>query len=116
MAFYLTNNNSDDINDNDSVEVISGPSQPVANKGKIPFSCVPRVILGIMQDKLNTNLSKGNVDSSSVDTLRTIFKSVIKYRVYLLELAKKLDATMEIQGEGGEVIIQDLLAREIPTV
>jgi hypothetical protein len=67
-----------------------------------------------MQDKLNANLSKGNFDSSSVKTLRTIFKSIVKNRAYLLELAEKLDATTEIQGEGGEVTIQDLLAREIP--
>jgi hypothetical protein len=34
--------------------------------------------------------------------------------VYLLELAKELDATMEIQGDDKEVMIHDLLADEIP--
>jgi hypothetical protein len=53
MALYLTNGNSEDINNNNSVEVLNGPSRPVENKSKIPFSCVPGDTLQILQDKLN---------------------------------------------------------------
>jgi hypothetical protein len=62
----------------------------------------------------NANLSKGNVDCSSVETLRMMFKSIVKNGVYFLKLAKKLDTAMVIQDEGGEETIRDLLARDIP--
>ena len=84
------------------------------NKGKIPLSCLPGDVQQIMQDKLNDNSSRGNVDSSSGETLRRIFNCIVKNRVYLLELAKELDATMEILGDDKEVMIHDLLADKIP--
>ena len=115
IALYQSDNSTNDSDyDDNSVEVVDGSPRPVGNKGKIPFSCLPGDVQRIMQDKLNANSSKANVDSSSVDTLRTIFKSIVENRAYLLELAKEVDVTMVIQCDGEEVTIHDLLANKIP--
>ena len=58
-----------------------------------------------MQDRLNSNASKNNVDSSSLDTLKTILSNLIKCRGPLIKMAVKLDKTMEIAGDGEPVLI-----------
>jgi hypothetical protein len=85
----------------------------VGNKGKTPFICLTGDILRIMQDKLNANATNGNVNSTSAETLKRIFETVVGKRGYLLELTGGLDASMEIP-EGGGMTIRGLLSKAIP--
>jgi hypothetical protein len=85
----------------------------VGNKCKTPFICLTGDILRVMQDKLNANATNGNVNSTSAETLKRIFETVVGKRGYLLELTGGLDASMEIP-EGGGMTIRGLLSKAIP--
>ena len=61
--------------------------RPAGNKGKTPFVCLTGDILRVMQDKLTTNATSGNVNATSAETMKRIFEAVVGKREYLLELA-----------------------------
>jgi len=94
-ALDLTSSNNDYSQDSD-VEVVGPPLRPVGNKGKTPFICLTGDILRIMQHKLNANATNGNVKSTSAETLKRIFETVVGKREYLLELTGGFDTSMEI--------------------
>ena len=87
--------------------------RPAGNKGKTPFICLTGDILRVMQDRLNKNFSQGDPNSTSIETMKSSVGRVIERRVYLLELAGGLDASMEIPN-AGEITIKDLLSKVIP--
>jgi hypothetical protein len=106
-------NAGNDSNDSGICKVVGPPLRPAGNKGKTPFIRLTGDILRIMQDKLNTNATSGNVNSTSAETMKRIFEAVVGKRGYLLELAGGLDASMEIP-EGGGTTVRDLLSKAIP--
>ncbi len=123
MVYKLNKDNDDDnlspysisrkSYGDDSVVVIN--KKPPANPaGKTPFPCILGDVLPIMQDRLNANASKANIDSSSIDTLRLILSKVIECRRTLFKIAIELDNTMEITGDGERVEIAELLHKSTP--
>lgn len=111
-ALDLTSSNDDYSQDSD-VEVVVRTPRLAGNKGKTPFICLTGDILRVMQDRLNKNFSQGDPNSTSIETMKSSVGRVVERRVYLLELAGGLDASMEIPN-AGEITIKDLLSKVIP--
>jgi hypothetical protein len=111
-ALDLTSSKDDYSQDSD-VEVVVRMQRPAGNKGKTPFICLTGDILRVMQDRLNKNFSQGDPNSTSIETMKSSVGRVIERRVYLLELAGGLDASIEIPN-AGEITIKDLLSKVIP--
>jgi hypothetical protein len=103
---------SSSYGDNSVVLVDTKPhARPVA---KTPFPTIPGDVLRVMQDRLNANASKTNVESSSTETLRSILDKVIECRGVLIKMACDVDHAMEIAGDGERVEIAELLRKSVP--
>ena len=103
-------------NDGDHSVVLAGKklaAHPPPGK-TAPFPCVLGDVLRIMQDRLVSNASKNNVDSSSHTTLKGLYSDLVKCRGPLLKIATELDHRMEIVGDGKSVLIANLLCQALP--
>ena len=89
---------SESYGDNSIVVADKPPASPVGKKTAFP--CIPGEVLQIMQDHLNANASKNNIDLSSYKTLRSMFCKLIECRGIFVKLAKELDVMMKIAGDG----------------
>jgi hypothetical protein len=83
------------------------------NKGKTSFICLSGDIRRLMLDKVKANASKGNPNASSAVITMTMLQSVVAKRPHFIELAARLDATMEIPDRE-DTSICDALSKEVP--
>ena len=104
----------DDDGDDSVVLVGKKPAARPPPRKKAPFPCVSGEVLRIMQDRLVSNASKNNVDSSSHSTLKAIFTNLVGCRAALVKAAKEVDLRMEIVGDGEPVAIAELLRKALP--
>jgi hypothetical protein len=104
----------DDDGDDSVVLVGKKPAAHPPPGKKAPFKCVSGEVLRVMQDRLVSNASKNNVDSSSHGTLKAMYSDLVKCRGHLVKIAKEVDLRMEIVGDGKPVLIADLLRRALP--
>jgi hypothetical protein len=111
---YDDDDEGEDDGDDSVVLVAKKPAARPPPRKKAPFPCVSGEVLRIMQDRLVSNASKNNVDSSSHGTLKTIFSNLVGCRAALVKAAKEVDLRMEIVGDGEPVAIAELLRKALP--
>ena len=104
----------DDNGDDGDDSVVLVGKNPAARPQKASFKCVSGEVQRVMQDRLVSNASKNNIDSSSHGTLKIMFADLVKCRDPLIKMAKELDKRMEIVGDGDPALIAALLRQALP--
>ena len=106
-------------NDSDNEESLRGkiPSIPPWGKGKKNKPFLNQLlgdVVRVMKDKVKSNYSDGNPDSTSSDQLRDMLVTVVKNKALILEKAAVLDTTMDVANQPVGTTISGLLAALIP--
>ena len=91
-------------NDSDDEESLRGkiPSIPPWGKGKKNKPFLNQLlgdVVRVMKDKVKSNYSDRNPDSTSSDQLRDMLVTVVKNKALILEKAAVLDTTMDVANQ-----------------
>ena len=90
------------------------PLIPLQGKGKAPLNQLVGDVVRVMKDKVKSNYSDGNPNSTSLDQLRDMLVTVVQNKTLILEKAAVLDTTMNVANHPDGTTISGLLTELIP--
>ena len=109
-------NGPNDSDDEESLhrKIPSIPPWGKGKKGKPFLNQLVGDVVRVMKDKVKSNYSDGNPDSTSLDQLRDMLVTVVKNKALILEKAAVLDTTMDVANYPVGTTISSLLTELIP--